>query len=847
MVDEEFDQDRILTERTMRRGIDQKKAALIFLKQRLRYPRFKGKLGDLEPNVYFGYSDHPLDLNGTPPTTTFSFLSKYRGKKAACVLVVELRERVGNSFIFSARGYNVFKIVNLQTMSRHEYLVTEKTPYQHMTLQLDFLRANAYRLRLARGDSVPPNSTPMLHGDISDPSLEVTMEESPDSYEISSTSIRLIIYKKNFRIEVFDTQGKLVTESGSDTKNEFPLPFDSLPLGFVRDGKSGKEYVVESFVLYPGEVVYGMGESYGPVNQVGRTVGFWNTEGLGNTSGRAYKYVPFFMSTQGYGVFINESRPITFWVGSRETCKNVFAVEGELIDYFFFYGPSFKSILDAYTSLTGKSALPPKWTLGTWISRISYFSQDQVMRVARRLREMRFPADVIHIDTGWFDEDWRCDWKFNPERFPDPEKMFREAEEQGFRICLWQIPYVLKETDVYKEAKRKKALAKNRGPFVFLWQFEASPIDFSNPQGVAWYKEKIKRLLQMGAATIKADFGEGIEPPMRFTGGDGRRMHNLFPLLYQRAAFEAVEEVKGKGQGVIWARSGYAGAQRYPVHWSGDNSSNYENLLSSLRGGLNLGLSGFTFWSQDIGGFVGVPSEELYIRWTQLSIFQSHLRYHGNPPRYKEPWNFSAKTQEIVRRYLELRYRLIPYLYTESRISAEQGLPLLRHLVIEFQDDPTVWNIEDQFLCGRNIMVAPILSRNPERRVYLPQGRWYDFWSGEIYQGGGWHRRKVDLETIPVYIREGSILPLAEVAQCVDQLKNDNLVLMVYPDGNGNSEYELIDDEMKLYMNGSISGEELSLEVRPEAPRGLKVELPGSMQEIKIRLSGRDADEREKR
>jgi alpha-D-xyloside xylohydrolase len=826
MPDEHRDNEQSLIDHTMLHAIDKKKAARIVVKQRLRYPRIRGRVGDLEPNVYFGYSDHPLDVAGTPPTTPFTFLMKYRGRKAASVLSVELKERAGNSFLFAAMGYDVFKLINLDTMNRHEYRVTDKSPYEAMTLQIDFLRVDAYRLRLAKGDSVPENRTPMLYADITEPDLVVTAREESDRYIIGTDSIRLEIYKEDFRVEVFDSEGRLVTESGGDTKNEFPTPFDSFPLGFIHDKKSKRDYAVESFVLYPSEAVYGLGESYGPVNRVGRTVGFWNTEGLGNTSGRAYKYVPFFMSTQGYGVFINESRPLTFWVGSRETCKNMFAIEGDLIDYFFFYGPSFKSILDTYTELTGKPPVPPKWTFGTWMSRISYFSQEQVMAVARKLRDMRFPSDVIHIDTGWFDEDWRCDWKFNPERFPDPERMFAEAANMGFRICLWQIPYVLKETNVYRSAKKAGALAKNRGPFVFLMMFEGSPIDFSSSAGVSWYKQRIKSLLEMGAATIKVDFGEGIEPPMRFEYGDGRTMHNLYSLLYQKAAFEAVEEVRGSGQGVIWARSGYAGAQRYPLHWSGDNSSNHENLLSSLRGGLNLGLSGFTFWSQDIGGFVGVPSEELYVRWTQLAVFQSHSRFHGNPPQYKEPWNFKPETQSTVRDYLELRYRLIPYLYTESRLAADSGLPLLRHLAIEFQDDPTVWNIEDQFMCGRNILVAPILSRNDERRVYLPAGRWYDFWTGESHEGGQWITREADLLTIPVYVRAGSILPLAEVAQSTDDLSYDNMTLMVYPDAGGKSGYEIIDGDIRLAMSARLKDDMLVVDVSPEAPNGLKTVLP---------------------
>jgi alpha-D-xyloside xylohydrolase len=658
----------------------------------------------------------------------------------------------------------------------------------------------------------------MLYQDISEPKIEVRLDDDSEKYTITTSRLCLIIYKNRFRIEVFDFQGNLITESGGQTKDEFPTPYDSFPLGFIKDKASHRTYGVESFVLYPGEAVYGLGEHFKPVNKVGQSVGLWNFEGLGNTSGRVYKNIPFFMSSQGYGVFINESRPITFWVGSRETCKNQFAVEGDLLDYFFFFGPSFKTILNAYTDLTGKPHLPPMWSFGTWMSRISYFSQEQVSAVMHKLREMKFPCDVIHIDTGWFEKDWQCDWRFDPKRFPDPEAMFRQAHEMGFRICLWQLPYVLDETDRYPEAKKKGILARNNAPFAFLAMFPAHVIDFSNPDGVDWYQGLLASLLDLGADTIKTDFGEQVEPPMKFQKYDGRQMHNLFPLLYQKAAFEIIQKKKGSDNAVIWARSAYAGAQRYPVHWSGDNSSNYENLLSSLRGGLSLGLCGFTFWSQDTGGFVGVPAEEVYIRWVELSIFQSHMRFHGNPPQYKEPWNFSKETQDIVRRYLDLRYRLIPYLFSEAKVAAENGLPLLRHLVIEYQDDPTVFNIEDQFLCGRNLLIAPMLTKNDCRKVYLPQGTWYDFWTGERYMGRQWITVVAGLEKIPVFVRGGTVLPLAQAVQCTNELSCKDLTMRVYPDGTGQAALDFYTGSGSYQLSTQVEGRTMQNKCEPELP-----------------------------
>lgn len=853
------------SEKEVKVETDKSRPVRLLIKNLLRYPNIKKRLAEYLPNVFFDYSDHPLDIDGTAINSIFTFFKKTSGRKASCVLKAEFKERKANSFLFTAKGYNVFRIRDFDRGYAHEYNITEKTLSETLLLQVDFLAHDVYRIRLSGSTEAPKNDTPMLVGDIVDPSLTVDFEEKEDRYRISTGAITLNIYKNNFRITIQDPEGNLVTESGGKTKAEFPTAMDSFPLGFVEDVRGKRRYGVESFVLYPGEAVYGLGEQFGPLNKVGSHVGLWHYEGLGNTSGRIYKNIPFFMSTQGYGVFVNESAPITYWVGSREYCKNQVAIEGDLIDYFFFYGPSFQSILNRYTDLTGKASVPPKWTFGTWISRITYFSQKQVMKVAKKLREMRFPADVIHIDTGWFNTDWLCDWRFNRERFPDPAGMFKEAAEMGFKISLWQLPYVMDDTELYKEAKRKGVLAKNNGPFLFLFRYPAHPIDFSKPEAVEWYQEQLKRLLEMGASAIKADFGEGIEPTMQFARYNGRKMHNLYPLLYNKAAFEITEQVKGRG--AIWARSGYAGSQRYPIHWSGDNSANYENMLCSLRGGLSLGLCGFSFWSQDTGGFMGTPTDELYIRWTQLSIFQSHIRYHGAPPKFREPWNYEEKTQNIVRHFLELRYRLIPYLYTEAHHAAKSGLPMLRALVLDFQDDRTVYNIEDQFMCGRNLLVAPILTERNRRSVYLPAGTWYDFWetagpsdgavgqvsrkpsdgavrqdprkpsksadseqTGPQYNGPGWYEVSAPLEKIPVFVRAGTILPLAMPAQNTEELDYGKLTLKVYPDSDKKATYTIIDDEdgstpAKIRLNGVVEAGRLKISVAPKIEQ-VTVELP---------------------
>ncbi|MBN1534465.1 MAG: DUF4968 domain-containing protein [Spirochaetes bacterium] len=808
-------------------SIDEGKAIRNFLKTLLKYPlsTFRKKtFSEGQPNVYYSLTDHPLDRGAVPYQTAITALTAHRNKRSACVLSLALRERQGNSFLFDAPGYDIFKVLWRDAPGiQHTYRYDRKTRYRPLSLRLDFLREDAYRLRLAPGNSVPEHRTPMIAGDIGDETLSLSFDDRGTHYRIASRRIELKIYKSDFRIEVFDSSGAIIAETGSRTKTEFANAFDSFPLGFIDEKRSKKRYGVESFTLFPGEAVYGFGERFDTVNHVGKTIGLWSFEGSGNASGRVYKPVPFFMSTRGYGVFINTTNPVTCWIGTRESCTNQIAVEGGGMDYYFFYGPSLKSVLNAYTDLTGKPPVLPRWSFGTWMSRWSYFTQEQVLQVGRLLRKMKMPCDVIHIDAGWFKSGWACDWRFDRDRFPDPEGMFAELRAMGFHASLWQCPYALEETGRLGEARKKKILPKMKGPFVWLYMYPGSPIDFSNPDGVAWYKERLAEVLRKGASAIKADFGEQIDPHMKFREYDGIAMHNLYPLLYNRAAFEAVQETTGEG--IIWARSAWAGSQRYPVHWSGDNSANYPNILTCLRSALSLGLCGFTYWSQDTGGFAGNTTDELYVRWTQASLFQSHIRYHAPLPTFNEPWNVSKETQDEVRKLLELRYRLIPYLFSEAARSAAAGLPLLRHLVLEFQEDPTVYTIEDQFMCGERIMIAPIMTQDHRRRVYLPGGVWYDFFTGRKLDGPRWIEVKGTLKTFPVYARGGAIIPMAKPVRHTGELSTRGMTLKVYPDETGQAGFVLHDEKRKIRIAAAIAGRKVKVSCAPrlEDP---KVELP---------------------
>lgn len=743
---------------------------LLYLRTFRKHPNLEDHFDEYMPRVSFGRTDHPLDDIG-PMQGAFTALPKLLLRSAESVLSVELVERRQNQFLFRAKAYNIFKLISPEGFYKHVYEKEGKTPTV-LNLRIDVAKDDVCRVRLQKGADFDDSFTPMVAKNIIDSSCQVDLTENDQCYCLRTKKISLYIYKSDFRIELFDNNGNKITSFGGRTDNHFGIAFDSYPMGFVRDRRYKQQYAVNAFDLSHDESIYGLGEHFGPMNKVGETLRFWINEGVGNATGRVYKTVPFYVSTRGYGVFFNHTHPMTFWVGSKEKSKIQVAVEEQKLDYYIFAG-KITRVLNLYTELTGRPSVPPKFSFGTWISRMSYKSQAEVIEVAKTARQKKFPADVINLDVSWFKGDWECDWQFDTTRFPDHRAMCNELHDNGFKLSLWQQPYVLKGTARWREANRNNLVAKTTVPFTFCGQYEASPIDFTKPEAIEWYKNRlIKPLLEAGVDVIKTDFGEGIQPTMQFAGGSGHALHNVYPLLYNKAAFDVTKDVHGEENAMVWGRSAYAGSQRYPVQWSGDNASTFGAMQASLRGGLGYGLSGFTFWSQDTGGFVGEPTDELMIRWTQLSIFQSHLRYHGCYP-FREPWQFSEQAQEIIREYLNYRYQLIPYLYSESVYGAEIGHPVLRPLVLDYQQDRTVHAIDDQFMCGRSILVAPVMQDEKTRHHYLPGGLWYDFFSKKPMVGGKWVTQNCPLNRIPIWLKGGEIIPFGPVVQSTAELTDN--------------------------------------------------------------------------
>ena len=547
-----------------------------------------------------------------------------------------------------------------------------------------------------------------------------------------------------------------------------PLHLDSASLGYVeRSGKANRCV----FSLHAGydEKFAGTGERFESMNLAGKTFVLENEDALGANSRRAYKNVPFYLSSKGYGLLIMTSHPVRLSLADISTRAAQGLVEDGNLDLFFIGGQRPDEIIYQYRRITGFPRNVPLWSYGIWMSRMTYFSAEETKEVVRKLRRGKFPCDVIHLDTGWFRKDWQCEWKFNEKTFPDPKKYMDEMKQAGIRISLWQTPNVARNTDVYRTAVENGYLPVKRKSLEDASNFSkvqyGGRIDFTNPAAVKWYQGLLGNLFDLGASVIKTDFGESIDMDGRYYGKSPEELHNLYALLYQKAAFDITEIIRGKGQAIIWARAGWTGCQRYPVHWGGDSASTWDGLAGTIRAGLHLGVSGFGFWSHDVPGFHGLPDfmnnwpdDDLYMRWTQAGVFTSHMRYHGASPR--EPYEY-PKIADLVRKWWNLRYALIPYLKEQGDKVVKTGFPLMRALLFHHPDDPYCWYIDDEFYCGEDLLVAPVMNPEGKRDVYLPEGRWTDFWTGEMLRGPVRLKGIVSpLSRIPVYCVTGSKIPV---------------------------------------------------------------------------------------
>ena len=677
------------------------------------------------------------------------------------------RYRLSPRQAFNLNGYWP---IRMQTL---DFPDTEYDNDPNLSLKIDLVSPRCVRIRMATSPVEAPHpdsESLMLAGPVpSSSAWKVTCTDKVIAYKTDHGSVE--IQKYPWRIVLKDKNGKVMTQTRHIIDND-SSQVKLLPFSFIKRGSDNSRSINPVLTLAPGERIYGCGESFGALNKVGQKVQIMVTDPQGPETDGQYKPVPFFFSNRGYGIFMHTSAPVTADFGASYIGADRLFMADEQMDFFVFFGEP-KEILDEYTNITGKSPMLPLWTFGTWMSRITYFSQEEGLDIAKQLRQHKIPSDVIHFDTGWFGVDWQCDYEFAKDRFQDPKAMLDQLKKDGFHTCLWQLPYFTPKNRFFRELVDGGMAVKNAAGSL---PYEDAVLDWSNPKTVKWYQDKIAGLIKLGVGAIKCDFGEAAPyDGFYYSGRGGKYEHNLYPVRYNKALWEAVEA--NSGEGVIWARSAWAGSQRYPLHWGGDAATTNTGMLGDLRGGISFGLSGFSFWSHDMGGFVTASPEDIYRRWLPFGFLSSHTRAHGAPPT--EPWLISESFTKAFRQSAEMKYKLMPYVYAQAKDCSERGLPMVRALLVEFPDDPGAWLVEDAYMFGSQILVAPLLESGDSRMVYLPRGKWIDYQSGKVYEGG-YQTIKVGEIPCVILVRDGSLIPHAPLAQRTDQIQWDKVELKAY-------------------------------------------------------------------
>ena len=635
-----------------------------------------------------------------------------------------------------------------------------------LTLELSSPAENVVRVRVCHHKG-GLRETPAFP--LADLSPCVSVSETENTLEFRTGSTRAVLDKSGpFRLRFYYGDA-LLTESAP---GGLAWIQENAPMGYLVS--RGKSYMREELALDVGELVYGLGERFTPFVKNGQTVDIRNEDG-GTASEQAYKNVPFYVTNKGFGVFVNHPEAVSFEVASEKVSRVQFSVEGELLNYCIIGADNMKDALIRYTDLTGKPALPPAWSFGLWLSTsfVTSYDEETVMSFIDGMLSRGIPLDVFHFDCCWMEDYEWCNFAWNPKTFPNPRCMLENIHSRGVRVCVWINPYIGQKSPLFDEAMAGGYLLKRPDGSVFqwdLWQAGMGLVDFTNPAARDWYCEKLEALLDMGVDCFKTDFGERIPYDVQwFDGSDPARMHNFYSYLYNQTVFDLLERKRGKGEAVLFARSATAGCQKFPVHWGGDCTSQYTSMAESLRGGLSFALSGFGFWSHDIGGFEDGCEPDIYKRWTQFGLLSSHSRYHGSG-QYKVPWLYGEEAVEVTREFTRLKLALMPYLYTQAVKTSVTGIPMMRPMVLEFPEEETCAYLDRQYMLGDSLLAAPVFRPDGKVRYYLPAGTWTDYFTGEQKEGGRWFEGQYDYRTLPLFVRENTILVTSEghASACYD-------------------------------------------------------------------------------
>ena len=613
---------------------------------------------------------------------------------------------------------------------------------------------------------------------IEDLRLPLDYQEDETAITVTSGKTSLVITKTIPCSFTYYYDGQYLTQIGSRYGTAL-LSYMQTPEGSFMRGQLQVDV---------GEKIYGLGERFTPFVRNGQVVEMWNEDG-GTSTEISYKNIPFYLSSRNYGVLVNEAGPVSFEVCSEMVTRVQFSIPAQRLDFIVIGAPDRKSVLTRYASLTGLPALPPAWTFGLWLSSsfTTDYDEKTVSSFVDGMRDREIPLSVFHYDCFWMKGGEWCSFDWDKSKFPDVEGMLKRMHEKGLKICVWINPYIAQKADCFDEIADKGYLLHRPNGDIWqwdLWQPGMGIVDFTNPEATEWYKSNLRRLLQQGVDCFKTDFGERIPTDVvYYDGSDPVWMHNYYTYLYNQAVFEVLREVRGEEEACVFARSATVGGQKFPVHWGGDCDSTYVSMAESLRGGLSLCLSGFGYWSHDISGFEGTAPDHLYKRWLAFGLLSSHSRLHGSNS-YRVPWLFGEESVDVCRHFSRLKNRLMPYLYAHAVENHKTGIPLMRAMLLEF-DEIGCEDLDRQYMLGDSLLVAPVMREDGAVDYYLPQGKWTHLLTGETVEGTGWRRDTYDFFPLPLFVRENTILPLGDRE---DQTVYDyagNLTLRLYHIADG--------------------------------------------------------------
>ena len=590
---------------------------------------------------------------------------------------------------------------------------------------------------------------PALKYPVTEGAANVSIETNENFWQLNAGQLSARVYSgENWNLE-FIAAGAVIAHQRHRSIAFFKSP-------------DGSHHLSAQLSLGVGENVYGLGERFTAFVKNGQSVDIWNADG-GTSSEQAYKNIPFYLTNNGYGVFVNHTGKVSFEVASEAVERVQFSAQTQDLEYLVIYGPTPAEILSKYTALTGRAPQLPAWSFGLWLSTsfVTNYDEKTVQSFIDEMRERDIPMSVFHFDCFWMREYQWCDFEWDPRTFPEPEAMLNRLKATGLKISLWINPYIGQASPLFDEAKELGyLLRRNDGPggaagSVWqwdLWQAGNAIVDFTNPDAREWFKSKLRPLLEMGVDCFKTDFGERIPLDVIYhDGSDPEQMHNLYTQLYNQTVWEVLREQKGD-DAIVFARSAAVGGQTMPVHWGGDNTSSFESMAESLRGGLSLGLSGFGYWSHDIGGFEGSPDPAVFKRWVAFGLLSSHSRLHGNES-VRVPWAFDEEAVAVTRKFAKLKQELMPYLLRVAAQVTASGTPMMRPMLLEFPEDRTAWFVDQQYMLGPDLLVAPVFSAAGNVQLYLPAGEWSNYFTGEVVVGGCWVTENHGFDSLPLYVR----------------------------------------------------------------------------------------------